>query len=161
LLVSILETDREDEYLFDWVNLADISYGLRDKSEDFAGTTQAIWAIVAGVYLALMGPQGMRELGETVLARTQYAIGELSKIKGVKGSRFDAPNFKEFVVNFDGTGKTVADVNSALLHCGIFGGIDLSLAFPELGASGLYCVTEKHRKADIDRLVSAIAEAVQ
>ena len=46
------------------------------------------------------------------------------------------------MVNFDGTGKTVARINKALRRRGIFGGKDLSREFPELGQSALYCVTE-------------------
>jgi glycine dehydrogenase subunit 1 len=44
------------------------------------------------------------------------------------------------------------------LNIGIFGGKDLTRDFPELGASALYCVTEIHTKADIDRLVGALRE---
>lgn len=161
LLVSILETERPDEYLFDWVNFAQVSYGLRDKAQDFAGTTQTIWAIVAGVYLALMGPTGMRELGETILDRTRYAAVALSGVPGVNGSLFGGSTFKELVVNFDGTGRSVAAVNDALRERGIFGGSDLGAEFPELGASALYGFTEKHRKDDIDRLVSTVSEVVQ
>jgi glycine dehydrogenase subunit 1 len=161
LLVSILETERPDEYLFDWVNFAQVSYGLRDKAQDFAGTTQTIWAIVAGVYLALMGPAGMRELGQTIMDRTQYAGTALSDVPGVNGSVFGASTFKELVVSFSGTGRSVEAVNGALRERGIFGGSDLGADFPELGASALYRITEKHRKDDIDRLVSELSEVVQ
>ena len=71
-----------------------------------------------------------------------------------------APFFKEFVVDFGGTGRTVAEVNRALRERGIFGGHDLSREFPELGQSALYCVTEVHTKADVDRLVDALAEVL-
>ena len=54
------------------------------------------------------------------------------------------PHFKEFVVNFDRTGKTVKQINKALLNKKIFGGKNLSKEFPELGQSALYCVTEIH-----------------
>ncbi len=66
--------------------------------------------------------------------------------------------FKEFVVDFGGTGKTVAEINKALLGHRIFGGKDLSAEFPELGQSALYCVTEYYDQADIDQLVSAVKE---
>ena len=59
------------------------------------------------------------------------------------------------MVGFDGTGRTVAEINRALRERGIFGGKDLSAEFPELGQSALYCVTEVHTKADIDRLADA------
>jgi glycine dehydrogenase subunit 1 len=161
LLVGLLETEREGEYLFDWVNFAQISYGLRDKAQDFAGTTQTIWAIVAGVYLALMGPHGLRELGRTILDRSQYAIAALDGVPGVTASVFGKSVFKELVVNFDRTGKSVAAINAALRERGVFGGADLTADFPEFGSSALYCVTEKHRKEDIDRLVSALKEVIQ
>jgi glycine dehydrogenase subunit 1 len=50
--------------------------------------------------------------------------------------------FKEFVVNFDGTGRTVAQINDALRAHGIFGGKDLSGEGLGLGQSALWCVTE-------------------
>ena len=44
----------------------------------------------------------------------------------------------------------MAEINKALLGHGIFGGMDLSAEFPELGQSALYCVTEFHDQADIE-----------
>jgi len=161
LLVSILPTEHEGEYVFEWVNFEHISYGLRAESHDFAGTAQTIWAIVAGVYLSLMGPQGMRDLGETIMQRGAYARSRLSEITNIVTPVFDAPHFKEFVVNFEGTSKSVAEINAALRERGIYGGKDLTTEFPELGTSALYCVTEIHRKQDIDRLVAALAEVLR
>jgi glycine dehydrogenase subunit 1 len=66
--------------------------------------------------------------------------------------------FKEFVVSFDGTGKTVAEINTQLLGHQIFGGKDLSAEFPELGQSALYCVTEYYDQADIETLAAAVKE---
>ena len=117
--------------------------------------------IVAGVYLSLMGPQGMRELGEGILQRVAYVTGLLSEIPGVRAPQFSGPVFKEFVVNFDGTSKSVAEVNAALRARGVYGGKDLTTEFPELGRSALYCVTEIHRKQDIDRLVASLAEVLR
>jgi glycine dehydrogenase subunit 1 len=54
----------------------------------------------------------------------------------------------------------VAAVNRALLAKGILGGKDLSREFPELGQSALYCVSEVHSQADIDRLVGILQEVV-
>ena len=77
------------------------------------------------------------------------------------GSFFSQGFFKEFVVNFDDTGKPVKRINSLLRKKHkIFGGRDLSGDFPELGQSALYCVTEIHTQDDIDRLAQAIGKAV-
>jgi glycine dehydrogenase subunit 1 len=73
---------------------------------------------------------------------------------------FHSPHFKEFVVNFDGTGRTVHEINRSLLERGIFGGKDLTKEFPDLGNCALYCITEVHTKADIDALVSALKEVI-
>ena len=109
--------------------------------------------------MALMGPQGMREIGETILYNSNYAKQQLGEIEGVK-VLYDT-TFKEFVVNFDGTGKTVAEINKALEGKKIFGGLDLSADFPALGNSALYSVTEMHSKQDIDKLVSALKEVLK
>ena len=103
----------------------------------------------------------MLEIGEGIMQRSHYAMLQISKIKGVRCPVFNSTHFKEFVVNFDGTGKTVAQINEALLKHKIFGGKDLTKEFPELGNSALYCVTEVHTKDDIDRLVNALKEAVK
>ena len=137
------------------------SFAVREEGKEWVGTAAALWGITAGVYLALMGPQGMVEIGEGIMARSRYAMLELDKIKGVKSPVFQSPHFKEFIMNFDGTGKTVAEINKALLAREIFGGKDLTREFQELGSSALYCVTEVHTQDDIDRLVAAVREVVK
>ena len=95
------------------------------------------------------------------MERSRYAAVRLGELPGVRSPALDAPFFKEFVVDFGGTGRTVADVNLALRERGIFGGKDLSAEFPDLGQSALYCVTEMHTKADIDRLADELEEVLR
>ena len=89
--------------------------------------------------------------------QAHYAAQALGRIKGVS-IQFPKGFFKEFVVNFDKTGKTVARINKGLHRHGIFGGKDISREFPELGQSALYCVTEVHSREDIGRLAAALKE---
>jgi glycine dehydrogenase subunit 1 len=98
------------------------SFAVREEGKEWVGTAAALWGITAGVYLALMGPQGMAEMGEGIMSRSHYAMAHVTRIEGVKAPLFRSPHFKEFVVNFDGTGKAVAEINKALLARGIFGG---------------------------------------
>jgi glycine dehydrogenase subunit 1 len=160
-LFGIAPTSVPGEYGFGDVAYERTSFAVREEGKEWVGTAAALWGITAGVYLALMGPQGMVEIGEGIMARSRYAMLEIDKIKGIKAPVFQSPHFKEFVVNFDGTGKTVAEINKALLAREIFGGKDLTKEFPELGNSALYCVTEVHTQDDIDRLVSALKEVVK
>ena len=109
--------------------------------------------------MALLGPEGFRQLGETIMAKANYAIKLLSEINRVEVPVFKASHFKEFTVNYDAAHLSVEEVNKSLLQdsiCGICGGKDISKEFPELGQTALYCVTEIHSKEDIERLVEAL-----
>jgi glycine dehydrogenase subunit 1 len=64
-------------------------------------------------------------------------------------------------VSFEGTGKSVDEVNKGLLERRIFGGKSLSREFDELAGCALYCVTEVHTKQDIDRLADALGEVTR
>lgn len=155
LLYGITTTISEGEYGFGEVYYDRTSYASREKAKDFVGTATALFGITAGVYLALMGPHGMKELGEGILQRVSYAKKEISKIKGIS-IPLEGFNFKEFVVDFNGTGKTVDEINAKLEEIGIFGGINLENKFPEFGQSALYCITEIHTKEDIDKLINGL-----
>jgi len=134
----------------------------RERATSNICTNEALCAVASTAYLALLGPQGLRELGETIMMKTQYTMQKLAKIKGVKTPRFNAPHFKEFTVNFDKTGKTVRTLHQTLLkQYGVHGGKDLSKEFPELGQTALYCVTEVHSKSDIDRLAQALGKVLR
>ncbi|MGR6836935.1 aminomethyl-transferring glycine dehydrogenase subunit GcvPA [Syntrophomonas erecta] len=159
LMFGITDTVVEGEYGFGEVLYDRTSYGSRDKANEFTGTSTGLWAITAGVYLALMGPKGMEEVGTTIMQRSQYAAKKIAAIPGVEVLPTQA-FFKEFVVKFDKTGKTVADINKALLGYKVFGGKDLSREFPDLGQAALYCVTEVHTKGDIDKLCYALQGVV-
>ena len=156
LMMSIAETTH-GEVGFGMALMHQSSYGSREEGKDWTGNSTYLWAIAAAAYMALLGPSGFRELGEVIIQRTHYCATLLDEIDGVRVTPRSG-FFKEFVVNFDDTGKSVADVNAALLARGIFGGLDLSTAFPQLSQSSLYCVTELHDESDLTRLVDAVRE---
>ncbi len=124
------------------------------------GTAAALYGISAAVYLSLMGPEGMRDLGRHILQKSRYAVKRLTEIAGVR-LRFESSFFKEFVLDFSQTGKSEAEINRFLLANGIFGGKDLTGEFAELRNCALYCVTEMVTQADIDRLVAALKECLK
>ena len=157
-LFGIVPTEKEGEYGFGDVAYERTSFAQREKGKESVGTQTALWGITAGVYLALLGPEGMQEVGQTIMQNSQYAAQQLNHIKGVTGSRLDSPFFKEFMVDFNQTGYTVEQINQRLLEKKVFGGKDLSQEFPEFGQSALFCVTEVHTKEDIDHLVQSIKE---
>jgi glycine dehydrogenase subunit 1 len=158
-LISITGTAKPGQFGFGLCSSHQTSYGMRELGKDWTGNSVYLWAIANAVYLALLGPAGMREVGQAILQRASYAAQLLANVPGVKVPF--GGFFKEFVVDFTGTGKSVAAINRALRAHKMFGGKDLSAEFPEWGQIALYCVTEIHTQADIDRLVDAVAEAVR
>ncbi|MGY0287613.1 MAG: aminomethyl-transferring glycine dehydrogenase subunit GcvPA [Candidatus Methanodesulfokora washburnensis] len=154
-IFGLAKTVKEGEYGFGDVLFERTSFEKREKAKEFVGTAAASHGIIAAVYLSLLGPKGIRELGEAILQRSMYAMKILSSIDGIKAPKFRAPHFKEFVVEFPER-KSVEEINKELLKEGIFGGIDLRKHFPELGNSSLYCFTEVHMKEDIDKLADAL-----
>lgn len=157
-LYGIMEARTPGQYGFGRALNYRTSHGSREKAREYFGTGSGLWAITAGVYLSLMGPQGMREIGEAILYKTSHAMRRLASLPGVKAPRFASSHFREFVVDFNETGRQVADINDHLLARDIFGGKDLSIDFPELGQCALYCVTEMTSLEDIDRLITALGE---
>lgn len=130
----------------------------REKATSNICSNEALCAVASAVYMALLGPKGLRELGETIMLKANYAIHLLSKIDGLKTPVFNSPHFKEFTVNFDGAGLKVVDVHEALLQKGAHGGKNVSKEFPELGETALYCVTEIHSKSEIEFLAKTLEE---
>jgi glycine dehydrogenase subunit 1 len=124
----------------------------REKATSNICSNEALCAVASAIYMALLGPQGLRELGETIMYKANYAINLISKIEGIKTPVFKSIHFKEFTVNFDKTGLTVKEIHKKLLQNEIHGGKDISKEFPELGETALYCITEIHSKEEIDRL---------
>ncbi|MFQ5977431.1 MAG: aminomethyl-transferring glycine dehydrogenase subunit GcvPA [Candidatus Heimdallarchaeota archaeon] len=159
-LFGITHTIVSGEWGFGDVTYERTSFDKREQGKEFVGTMAALWGITAGVYLALMGPQGMQELGQLIMQRSQYAMKRISEIEGVNAPLLQSPHFKEFVVDFSATSKTVEEVNKKLRDKGIFGGKDISQEYPAFGNSALFCVTEIHTKEDIDRLAQALQECL-
>jgi glycine dehydrogenase subunit 1 len=133
----------------------------RQKATSNICTNEALCSVAASVYLALLGPQGLKELGEVCLIKARYTMQQLARIEGVEAPVFDSPHFKEFTVNFDETQKKVQTINEDLLYYGVHGGKNIATEFPALGETALYCVTEIHSKQDIDRLVTALREVLK
>ncbi len=160
-LFGIAPTQVKGEYGFGDVAYERTSFAMREEGREWVGTAAALWGITAGVYLALMGPQGMAEIGAGILTRTRYAMQKISEIPDLTVPLLQVPHFREFLVCVDNTRLSASEINRKLLQRGILGGKELTREFPGYGESILFCVTEIHTKADIDRLATALSEIVE
>lgn len=159
-LFGITNTCVEGEYGFGDVFYDRTSFAEREHGKEFVGTHSALWGITAAVYLSAMGPEGMKDIGSAILQKSKYARNRLDSIPGLKVRGSDAPHFKEFVVDFGKTGKTVAQVNQELLDRKVFGGLDLTGKLAGYDQCALFCITEIHTQNDIDRLVDMVQQIV-
>jgi glycine dehydrogenase subunit 1 len=125
----------------------------RERATSNICTNQALNALASAVALATLGKEGLREVALLSLSGAHAAHRKITALPGFS-SPFDGPFFKEFVIK---TPRPAATILSRLRESGIFGGIDLGRYDDVLADHLLICVTEKHRPADVDRLVSALA----
>ena len=119
-LFGIGKTAVQGEWGFGDVAYDRTSFGSREKGKEFVGTAAALYGISAAVFLSLMGPKGMKELGQLIIQNALYAQKRMTSLSGVT-LRFRSSHFKEFVVDFSSSGKSVAEINRELLSKGIFG----------------------------------------
>jgi glycine dehydrogenase subunit 1 len=128
----------------------------RERATSNICTNQALCLMRAAIYLESLGRAGMRELAELNLHKAAYAQKALTAIDGIK-ARFAGPVFNEFVLEFD---RPWQEVDAKFKENKILGGLALAPDYPEFSNCALVCVTETHTKEDIDRLASALKEAL-
>ncbi len=124
----------------------------REKATSNICTNQGLLALRATVYLAALGPQGLRETAELCTHKAHYAAEQLTKLPGVK-LRFDQPFFKEFTIDVPGDAPALLE---RLLEKGYHAGLHLGRWYPHLSSSISLAVTEKRTKGQIDGLVEAL-----
>jgi len=124
----------------------------REKATSNICTNQGLFALRAAVYLAQMGPRGLREVAEACLKKSRYAADRLCEEDRFSRAFPRHATFKEFVVR-DRDGQ-VPQVLARAAEAGFLAGIPLARWYPELADCFLVAVTEKRSREEIDALVS-------
>ena len=121
----------------------------RAKANSNICTNQALTALAATVYAALMGPEGLREVAELSASKAHYLADRLGEA-GLELRYPEATFLWEFAVELPDVGRA----NEALLENGIVGGLDLG------DGAMLVAVTEKRAKKELDAFVEVVSNAL-
>jgi glycine dehydrogenase subunit 1 len=131
----------------------------REKATSNICTNQALVALMATIFMTVYGKEGMRELAEHNLAKTDYAAKTLGAQPGAKLLFAGAPRFNEFVIE---TAEAPSAWSQRLMDNKIVGGVELGRWYPELKNATLWCATEVMPRAVIDAAAKVLAaEAVE
>ena len=120
----------------------------RETASSNVCSNQALMAIAASVYMAAMGPEGLREVAMQSYSKAHYLAGELGKIKGFE-LRYSGSFFHEFVTRCPVAPEKLM---THLEKSGILGGL------PIQRGEILWCATEMNSKEEMDSLVSLCKE---
>ncbi len=120
----------------------------REKASSNICSNEALCALTASVYLAVMGPEGLNEAAEQCMAKAHYLMRGLTALEGVE-LVYGGPFFHEFVTRL----PRQEEVLSALEAKGILGGLPVE-------GGVLWCATEKQSKAELDRAIAIVKEVL-
>ena len=124
----------------------------REKANSNICSNQSLMALYATIYLALMGPEGLKEVNEISYSGAHYLYDELIKT-GKFFPAFDQPFLKEFVVR---TSLPPDLIRHVLDEAGMFAAIAIDETMQGMQMLLNFAVTEKRTKVEIDRLVAVL-----
>jgi glycine dehydrogenase subunit 1 len=125
----------------------------REKATSNITTNQTLLALAGLVHLSLLGPQGLRETGETCMALAQYAKDRLTGA-GLELLFPEKATFKEFAVR---AGRSATEAVRAARARGVHPGYPLGRDYPGMDDALLVAVTERRTTEEIDLLAEVLA----
>jgi glycine dehydrogenase subunit 1 len=128
----------------------------RERATSNICTNHGLIALAMAIRTSMLGRSGFEAIGRLCLSRAEYLRGRIAEI-GRFSLPCSAPTFNEIVVRRE-DGKA-APLLASLGAQGILAGVDLGRWYPERDRDFLVAVTERHSKADLDRLADALAES--
>lgn len=140
--------DRDGERCFVLTLQAREQHIRREKASSNICSNQALCAMTASVYLAAVGPEGLKQVALNSASNAHYLAAELAKIGF--GLRYDGQFFNEFVTECP---MDPAELEKALAAKNILAGLPVDGGI-------LWCCTEMNNKADIDNLINTIKEVL-
>jgi len=127
----------------------------REKATSNICTNEMLCALAALVYLSVIGKEGIKELGKSIIYNSHIFYEMLLK-EGIK-SPFDSPFFKEFVIELP---IPANDFVIKMAQKGFLAGTSLE----KFGFNKnwlLVAVTEKRKKEEMENYIKALKEVIK
>ncbi|MDX6413719.1 MAG: glycine dehydrogenase subunit 1 [Gaiellaceae bacterium] len=124
----------------------------RERATSNITTNQTLLALAGLVHLSWLGPEGLREVGETCMSLGEHAKGRLVDA-GLELVFPERTTFKEFAVR---AGRSAKEAIAESRGRGVHPGYALGRDYAGLDDALLVAVTERRSPADVDRLVEAL-----
>ncbi|MCX8208276.1 MAG: aminomethyl-transferring glycine dehydrogenase subunit GcvPA [Sulfolobales archaeon] len=128
----------------------------RERATSNITTNSALEAIKAAVYIALLGSEGLRKLGEAIAGRTEFLVEKLVSA-GLEPAFPKSVCLREVLFRH----SRIGELRSFLKKRGIYIGPLVGRFYPELSDCSLVCVTEVHSRRDIESLSESVKEFLQ
>lgn len=123
----------------------------REKATSNICSNEALNALIATIYMSLMGKQGIREVAEQSFYKAHYLAEGINELKG-----FEVLNtenfFHEFLVK---TPLSVSELKEKMSQIGIVPGLDMS-RFDIVKTGLLVCVTETKTREELDKFLAEL-----
>jgi glycine dehydrogenase subunit 1 len=127
----------------------------RERATSNICTNQGLLALALTIRATLLGKSGFVQVAERCYAKTRYLLDRILALPGYARGFATAPHFNEICVRV--RGGNAARVCAALEAERIIAGLDLGRIDARFGDRLLIAVTEKHSRAELDRLVDALS----
>ena len=128
----------------------------RSKATSNICTNQGLMVTAATIYMALVGPEGLRRIATQSHANTLALVEKLEGLAGIKRA-FNGPVFHEAVISLPAPAEDVLD---RLKTERILGGLNLRDFYPELGNAVLVCATETKTSGDLENYAERLKKAI-
>lgn len=129
-------------------------YIRRSKAKSNITTNAQLTALMGAVYLAGLGPQGLKEVATRSVANAHALSRKLDRIPGIRVASA-RPFFCEFVLELP---KPALEVRKALAERGLHAGVPVPEEYGQNLA--LFACTEQHTEEDLNGLRDALREVL-
>jgi glycine dehydrogenase subunit 1 len=128
----------------------------RSKATSNICTNQGLMVTAATIFMALLGPEGLRRVAAHAHANTLDLVEQLEALNGVKRV-FSGPIFHEAVISLPAPAQAVLQT---MKQQKILAGLDLQEHYPEIGNTLLVCATETKTSEDIQNYIQQLKKAL-